>query len=104
MRIVSVPEKEKKRIIWTFMEELIENFENAKESNVQADFKFMDFSNFGNLTDGFSEDDKVEVIKQFAKEEGYIKIKGDTVKLTEGIREARKGIHRWDAEFQQQIF
>ena len=63
------------------MEELIENFENAKESNVQADFKFMDFSNFGNLTDGFSEDDKVEVIKQFAKEEGYIKIKGDTVKL-----------------------
>jgi hypothetical protein len=105
LRIVSVPEKEKKRIIWTFMEELIENYENAKESNVQADFRFMDFFNFGNLTDGFSEEDKVEVIKQFAKEEGYIKIKGDTVKLTEkGVSEARKGIHRWDAEFRQKMF
>ena len=41
------------------MEELIENYENAKESNIQADFRFMDFFNFGNLTDGFSEDDKV---------------------------------------------
>lgn len=55
----------------------------------------MDFFNFGNLTDGFSEEDKINVIKQFAKEEGYIKIKGDIVKLTDkGLREARKGIHR----------
>lgn len=102
---MSVPEKEKKRIIWTFMEELIENYENAKESNVRANFKFMDFFNFGNLTDGFSEEDNVDVIKQFVKEEGYIKIKGDIVKLTDkGAREARKGIHRWDAEFQQKMF
>lgn len=87
------------------MEELIENYENAKESNVRANFKFMDFFNFGNLTDGFSEEDNVDVIKQFVKEEGYIKIKGDIVKLTDkGAREARKGIHRWDAEFQQKMF
>ena len=87
------------------MEELIENYENAMESNVRANFKFMDFFNFGNLTDGFSEEDKIDVIKQFAKEEGYIKFKGDTVELTyKGLREARKGIHRWDAEFQQKTF
>jgi len=50
------------------------------------------------LSNGFSNDDKTAVIKEYAKENGYIKIKGDIVTLTDkGIREARKPIHNWDA-------
>jgi hypothetical protein len=55
-------------------------------------------STLASLSDGFSEDDKIAVIKEYAKEKGYIKIKGDTVTLTnKGIREAGKPIHNWDA-------
>jgi|SoiMethySBSTD1v2_1073268.scaffolds.fasta_scaffold15029_7 hypothetical protein len=61
-------------------------------------FNSTDFFNFGLLSNGFSKDDKTAVIKEYAKENGYIKIKGDTVTLTDkGIREARKPIHNWDA-------
>jgi hypothetical protein len=98
MALVSISERQKRMIIWNFMEELLENYQNANENKLSTVFNFTDFFNFGLLSDGFSEDDKIAVIEEYAKEKGYIIIKGDTVTLTnKGIREARKPIHNWDA-------
>lgn len=79
------------------MEELWENYLNALENNLPTKFKFMDFFNFGILKDGFSENDKISVIKQYAQEKGYIKITSTEVSVTKkGLEEFQKDIHDWD--------
>jgi hypothetical protein len=98
MAQISIPENQKEMIVWNFMEELVENYQNAIENGLTTVFSFTDFFGFGLLSDGFTEDDKISVIKEYAKEKGYIKIKGNTVTLTnKGRREAKKSIHDWDA-------
>lgn len=97
MALVSISAEDKKTIIWSFMEELIENSQNAIENNLPTNFNYLDFFNFGVLSNSFSEEDKKSVIKQYAKETGYIRFRGDTVALTKkGIREAGKPKHSWD--------
>jgi hypothetical protein len=97
MPSVSVSETDKQKIIWNFMEELIENYQNAKENDLSTNFNFLNFFNFGVLSNGFSEKDKIDLIKQYAKDTGYIRIKGNTVTLTKkGIREMDKTKHNWD--------
>jgi len=82
------------------MEELWENYLNAVENNLPTKFEFMDFFNFAVLRDGFTENDKINVIKQYAKEKGYVKIKGSEVSITKkGLKEFRKDIHEWDSQY-----
>ena len=70
---------------------------NAVENNLQTKFTFMDFFYFGTLKDGYSEDDKISIIKQYAKEKGYINITGDQVSVTKkGLKEFQKDTHNWD--------
>ena len=79
------------------MEELLENYHNATENDLPTSFNYNDFFNFGLITNGFSETEKIKVIRQYAKEKGYIKIKGNFVTLTKkGIHEAHKQTHDWD--------
>lgn len=93
----TVSQTDREMIIWNFMEELVENHQNAIENDLPLQFNFMDFFNFGVLADGFSETEKIAVIKQYAKEQKYIKIKGETVALTKkGIVESQKQRHSWD--------
>jgi len=97
MELVNISENDKKTIIWNFMEELWENYVNAIENNLPTQLNFMDFFNFGALKNGFSENDKISVIKEYAREKGYIKIKGNTVGLTKkGLKEFQKDVHEWD--------
>ena len=97
LALAKISESDKKTIIWNFMEELWENYLNALENNLPTKFNFMDFFNFGILKDGFSENDKISVIKQYAKEKGYIKITGTEVSVTkEGLEEFQKDTHDWD--------
>src|SRR5206468_6531661 len=97
MALVKISGIDKKTIIWNFMEELWENYVNALENNLPNRFNFNDFFNFGGLRDGFSEKDKMSVIKQYAKEKGYVKIKGSTVSITKkGLSEFQKDTHEWD--------
>jgi hypothetical protein len=80
------------------MEELLENYQNAVENGLDEVFHLSDFYAFGLLSDGFTDNDKIAIIKEYAKEKGYIKVKGDTVTLTnKGRREARKSKHDWDS-------
>jgi hypothetical protein len=55
------------------------------------------FFNFGILRDGFTENDKISVIKEYAKKKGFVKIKGTEVQITmKGLKEFQKDIHNWD--------
>ena len=79
------------------MEELWENYVNAMENNLPTKFNLLDFFNFGVLRDGFTENDKISVIKEYTKKKGFVKIKGREVQITmKGIKEFQKDIHDWD--------
>ncbi len=102
MALVAIPNRDKKLIIWNFMEELWENYQNALENKLDTRFRFMDFYNIGLLTRYLKEEgvetspDKVVVdtLKEYAKKIGYIDI---NVKLTKkGIDECQKPKHAWD--------
>lgn len=43
MALVSVSEEDKKKIIWNFMEELVENYQNAIENSLPANSNYLDF-------------------------------------------------------------
>jgi len=97
LALARISESDRKTIIWNFMEELLENYLNAVENNLQTKFNFMDFFYFGTLKDGYTEDDKISIIKQYAKEKGYINITGDQVSVTKkGLKEFQKDTHNWD--------
>jgi hypothetical protein len=97
MALAKVSESNRKKIIWNFMEELWENYLNALENNLPTKFNLLDFFNFGTLKDGFNENDKLYVIKQYSRESGYIKISGTEVSVTKkGLKEFQKDIHDWD--------
>lgn len=97
MALAKVSESDRKKIIWNFMEELWENYLNALENNLPTKFNLLDFFNFGTLKDGFTENDKLYVIKQYSRESGYIKISGTEVSVTKkGLKEFQKDIHDWD--------
>lgn len=105
MALVMVSNRDKKLIIWNFMKELWENYQNAIENKLDTQFKFMDFYNVGLLTRYLKEEgvesspDKVVVdtLKEYAKKTGYIDIKDNTVRLTKkGLDECQKPKHDWD--------
>jgi hypothetical protein len=104
MALVTVPNRDKKFIIWNFMEELCENY-YALENNLNTQFKFTDFYNFGRLIQYLKENgidkspDKkvIDTIKEYLNETGYKKIKGNMVKLPKkGLIECQKPKHEWD--------
>ncbi len=105
MALVTVSNRDKKLIIWNFMEELWENYQNAVENKLDKQFKLMDFYNIGLLTRYLKEEgvetsqDRivVDTLKEYAKETGYIDIQDDMVRLTEkGLAECQKPRHDWD--------
>jgi hypothetical protein len=105
MALLMVSNRDKKLIIWNFMEELWENYQNAIENKLDTQFKFMDFYNVGLLTQYLKEEgvesspDKVVVdtLKEYAMRTGYIDINDNTVRLTKkGLDECQKPKHDWD--------
>jgi hypothetical protein len=99
LALAKISQNDKKTIIWSFMEELWENYLNALENNLPTKFEFMNFFNFAALRDGFSENDKIYVIRQYAKEKGYIEINGNQVSITKkGLKEFQKDTHEWDVQ------
>ena len=105
MALLIVSNRDKKLIIWNFMEELWENYQNAVENKLDTQFKFMDFYNVGLLTQYLKEEgvesspDKVVVdtLKEYSKKTGYIDINDNTVRLTKkGLDECQKPKHDWD--------
>jgi len=105
MALVTVSNRDKKLIIWNFMEELWENYQNAIENKLDTQFNLMDFYNVGLLTRYLKEEGVetspnmvvVDTLKEYAKKTGYIDIKDNTVMLTKkGLDECQKSKHDWD--------
>ena len=105
MALVMVSNRDKKLIIWNFMEELWENYQNAIENKLDTQFNLMDFYNVGLLTRYLKEEGVetspnmfvVDTLKEYAKKTGYIDIKDNTVRLTKkGLDECQKPKHDWD--------
>jgi hypothetical protein len=105
MASVTAPNRDKKLIIWNFMEELWENHQNAIENKLDTEFKIMDFYNVGLLSqylketgvDGLPDKIVVDTLKVYENETGNIEIKDNMVKLTKkGLIECEKPKHEWD--------
>jgi hypothetical protein len=105
MDSVTVPNRDKKIIIWNFMEELWENHQNAVKNKLDTQFKFMDFYNVGLLSQylkktgvkGLPEKLVADTLKVYENETGNIEIKDNRVKLTKkGLIECQKPKHEWD--------
>ena len=104
MALVTVSNRDKKLIIWNFMEELWENYQNAIENKLDTEFKFMDFYNVGLLTQYLKEEGVeispdevvVDTLKEYAKKTSFIDIEGNTVRLTKkGLDQCHKPKHDW---------
>jgi 5-methylcytosine-specific restriction endonuclease McrBC regulatory subunit McrC len=105
MASVTASNRDKKLIIWNFMEELWENHQNAIENKLDTEFKIMDFYNVGLLSqylketgvDGLPDKIVVDTLKVYENETGNIEIKDNMVKLTKkGLIECEKPKHEWD--------
>jgi hypothetical protein len=105
MASVTAPNRDKKLIIWNFMEELWENHQNAIENKLDTEFKIMDFYNVGLLSqylketgvDGLPDKIVADTLKVYENETGNVEIKGNRVKLTKkGLIECQKPKHEWD--------
>ena len=105
MASVTAPNRDKKLIIWNFMEELWENHQNAIENKLDTEFKIMDFYNVGLLSqylketgvDGLPDKIVADTLKVYENETGNIEIKDNMVKLTKkGLIECQKPKHEWD--------
>jgi 5-methylcytosine-specific restriction endonuclease McrBC regulatory subunit McrC len=105
MASVTASNRDKKIIIWNYMEELWENHQNAIENKLDTEFKIMDFYNVGLLSqylketgvDGLPDKIVVDTLKVYENETGNIEIKDNMVKLTKkGLIECEKPKHEWD--------
>ena len=105
MASVTAPNRDKKLIIWNFMEELWENHQKAVENKLDTQFRFMDFYNVDFLSqylretgiNGLPEKIVVDTLKEYGNETGNIEVKDNMVKLTKkGLIECQKPKHEWD--------
>ena len=105
MASLTVPIRDKKMIIWNFMEELWRKYKNAKMNGMQIkfdlnDFYYMDvFEKYLPIV-GIEETktDKLilDALQEYEKR-GYIKIDAESVMLTErGIKKCQEPYHNWD--------
>lgn len=104
MASITVPVRDKKMIIWNFMEELWRKYQDATNDGRQPVFhlnEFRDFDMFekylpivgvkGSETDGVILDTLIEY-----EQRGFYRIENNIVGLTErGLAECRKPVHDW---------
>ena len=105
MASVTVQARDKKMIIWNFMEEFCRKYNEAINDGRQPTFQITDFgslnllekyiSRVGNIA---SNTDSVilDAVLEY-EQRGYYKIENGIINLTEnGIAECHKSVHDWD--------
>jgi hypothetical protein len=104
MESSNAPNRDKKMIIWNFMEELCTKHSEAKNDGRQLTFNLADFEKI-NLFERYvsragvigsnSDSTILDAILEY-EQRGFYKIENDIVNLTEsGIAECRKPVHDW---------
>ncbi len=104
MASITVPVRDKKMIIWNFMEELWRKYQEATNDGRQPAFHLNEFKDFDMFEKylpivGIKESKTDSVILDTLlkyKQRGYYRIENNIVSLTErGLAECRKPIHDW---------
>ena len=99
-----VSNRDKKLIIWNFMEEVCEYHQYAVKNNIDKWFKLREFHNVNLLTKFIEKEGTetspvkavVDTLKEYAKKTDYFEIQDDVVRLTEkGLDECKKPHHDW---------
>ena len=106
--MLTITKRDKKMIIWNFMEELCDKHQNASESNLSTDFNLKDFYNmelFGKYLirirvsiDKLGSDSTVfDTLKKYTDRKHFIEIEGNRLRLTgKGVVECQKSSRDWD--------
>jgi hypothetical protein len=102
---VLIPLRDKKMVIWNFMEELWSKHQIAISNRQLPVFPLSDFNSIGLFENylpvvgvEYSRTDSVilQALHEY-QQRGYYKIKGDIVTLTEnGLEQCQKSHHDWD--------
>ena len=105
MTSVTVQARDKKIIVWNFMEELCRKYNEAINDGRQPTFHLADFESInlhgkyitrvGNITSN-ADIIILDALLEY-EERGYYKIENDIINLTEsGAAEYHKPVHDWD--------
>ena len=101
---ITVQARDKKMIVWNFMEELCRKYDEAINDGRQPTFHLTDFESislfenyitrFGNI-DSNTDSIILDALLEYEKR-GFYKIENDIVNLTEsGVAECHKPVHDW---------
>ena len=105
MASITIPLRDKKMIIWNFMEELWRKYQGATNDGRQPIFHLNEFKDFDTFEKylpiiGIKESKADSVILDTLlkyEQRGYYRIENNIVSLTErGLAECRKSVHDWD--------
>jgi hypothetical protein len=104
MESITLPIRDKKMMIWNFMEELCRKYQDAINDGRQPSFHLNDFEYINSFERYLSRagliasnTDSIILDTLLGYEQrGYYKIENDIVTLTEsGLAECRKPVHDW---------
>lgn len=89
--------RDKKFLIWNFMKELFDMYDQARQKGSPTVFKIRDFKSTKLPIILIGERDVLETLKEYEKVRGYISIQDDTVTPTsKGLLKARETRKDWD--------
>jgi hypothetical protein len=107
MALVTIPIRDKKMIIWNFMEELWRKHQEATNDGRQPAFHINEFKNIDlfekylprlGLKKSKADSIVLDTLLEY-EQRGYYKTVNDIVTLTDrGLAECRKPVHDWDKE------
>jgi hypothetical protein len=104
MESITLPNRDKKMIIWNFMEELCRKHNESINDGRQPTFHLTDFENIksferyvsrAGLVASNTDSTILDALLEY-EQRGYYKIENDIVNLTDnGLAECRKPVHDW---------
>ena len=89
--------RDKKFLLWNFMDELLDNYENACRKSGSTIFKIGDFKSTKLPIFNMDERFIFEILKEYERSRGFIRIQDGFVTLTsKGMSHAKEGRKDWD--------
>jgi hypothetical protein len=89
--------RNKKFLIWNFMEELCDMYDKARRRGSPTVFKIRDFKSTRLPIFTLGEPFISQTLKEYEQDKGFIRIQGDTVTVTsKGLIKAKEAPHDWE--------
>ena len=89
--------RDKKFLIWNFMEELCSMYDTASKNRSPTVFKIGDFKSTRLPIFTLGEPFIFQTLKEYEQDKGFLRIQGDTVTAkSEALLLAKKASHDWD--------